>query len=155
MFDSHCHLTDGRFDDDRAAVLARARGAGVRGVVTVASDLDDARLARALADAEPDVWCTAGIHPHEAGSAPGDALERIREAALASRRVVAIGETGLDYHYDHSPRDVQRRLFRAQIELAGDLGLPFVVHARSADEDVMAALADAPDGAPFVLHCFS
>jgi TatD DNase family protein len=154
LFDSHCHLTDAAFRDDREAVLFRAREAGVTRLVTIASDLTDARSALELARAHHGVWCTAGVHPHEAGNAPDDTVDRLRELA-AEPQVVALGETGLDYHYDHSPRGAQRSLFEAHLALAAELGLPVVVHAREADEDVAAALRAAPAGTLGVLHCFT
>ncbi len=154
LFDSHCHLTDAAFREDREAVFVRAREAGVTRMVSIASDVVDAAEALALARAHPGVWCTAGVHPHEAGAAPWSAMEDVRRLA-AEPEVVALGETGLDYHYDHSPRDVQRRLFDAHLELAGELGMPVVVHAREADGDVAAALLGAPAGTLGVLHCFT
>lgn len=154
LFDTHCHLTDAAFRDDREAVFVRAGEAGVTRLVSIASTLDDAAAARELARSLEGVWCTAGIHPHEAGNAPADATARLREAA-AHPQVVALGETGLDYHYDVAPRDVQRRLFAVHLELAGETGLPVVVHSREADADIAAALADAPAGVLGVLHCFT
>jgi TatD DNase family protein len=154
LFDSHCHLTDAAFRDDREAVLHRAREAGVCGLVTIASTLDDAREAAALARSHDGVWCTAGVHPHEAGHAPADAAGHLREMA-ALPEVVALGETGLDYHYDHSPREVQRRLFDLHLALGAETGLPVVVHAREADDDVAAALRSAPGATRGVLHCFT
>lgn len=154
LFDSHCHLTDAAFRDDREAVLLRARDAGVRGLVTIASTLDDAADALALAGAHPGVWCSVGVHPHEAAGASADTQARLRDLA-ARPEVVALGETGLDYHYDHSPRGVQRRLFDAHLALGAETGLPVVVHAREADDDVAAALRGAPPGTKGVLHCFT
>ncbi len=154
LFDSHCHLTDAAFRDDREAVLLRAREAGVSGLVTIASTVDDACDALALARSHDNVWCSAGVHPHESGHAPADAEERLRELAAAPE-VVALGETGLDYHYDHSPRRAQRRLFDLHLALGAECGLPVVVHAREADEDVAAALRTAPPGTRGVLHCFT
>lgn len=154
VFDSHCHLTSERFAEDRAAVLARAAAAGVTRVVTIASDVEDARSALQVARATPGVWSTAGVHPHEAGAAAEDAVERVRELA-AEPEVVAVGETGLDYHYDLSPRAVQQHLFDQHLGLGAELDLPVVVHAREADDDVAAALRRAPDGVRGVLHCFT
>jgi len=154
-FDSHCHITDAAFRDDREAVLLRASGAGVGRIVTIASSLADARDALKVAQAHEDVWCTAGVHPHEAGgAAPGD-VEEIRALAMDHAEVVAIGETGLDYHYDNAPRDVQRRLFDAHLALGAETGLPVVVHARAADDDIAAALRGMPVGTAGVLHCFT
>jgi TatD DNase family protein len=160
LFDSHCHLTDTAFREDREAVLVRAAGAGVSGLVTVASDVADAGAALALVRARggggerPRMWCTVGVHPHEAAAAGPDALARVRALAREAE-VVAVGETGLDYHYDHSPRDVQRRFFEAHLALGAELSLPVVVHAREADEDVAAALGAAPPETRGVLHCFT
>lgn len=154
MFDSHCHLTDAQFAGEVSAVLARARAAGVRGVVTIASDAADAERALHLAEAHADVWCTAGIHPHVAAAATASDLEQV-QALLAHERVVAVGETGLDYHYDNSPREVQRERFRWHIELAAALRKPVVVHSREAEADTIAAIREAPAATPGILHCFS
>ena len=154
-FDSHCHLTDAAFRDDREAVLRRCLDAGVRGVVTIASDVADARTALALAQGREALWCTAGIHPHEAGSAGPEDLAQVRELAVAHDEVVAIGETGLDFYYDNAPREVQRRVFDGHLELGAELDLPVVVHSRAADDDVAAALAGMPTGTRGVLHCFT
>jgi len=153
MFDSHCHLTDAAYAGDLDEVLARARAAGVNRVVTIASNAGDADAAYALARRFPDVWCTAGIHPHEADTFDRD-FDRIRDA-VQRPRVVAVGETGLDYHYDNSPRDAQRRSFEQHLVLAEAADLPVVVHSREADADVMAALRGAGARTRGVLHCFS
>jgi len=153
MFDSHCHLTDESFAGEVSAVLDRARAAGVRGVVTIASDAADARRALALAEQHVDVWASAGIHPHDAAAATAADLDEVK-ALLAHPRVVAVGETGLDYHYDHSPRAVQRERFAWHLELASQLGKPAVVHCREADADAVALIAAAAN-VPGILHCFS
>ncbi len=155
MFDSHCHLTDGRFDEDRAAVIDAALDTGVTRLVTVASNLEDARAAVDLAEGHPEIWSTAGIHPHEVSEAEDADLAAVRELVAAHPRVVAIGETGLDYFYDHSPREVQRRWFEAQLEIAADLGLPVVIHTREAEDDTIAVLRNAPESVVKVLHCFT
>ena len=155
LFDSHCHLTATAFRDDREAVLRRARDAGVTRLVTIASDAKDAREALELAKGAHGVWSTAGIHPHEAGAAaPGD-LDEVRRLAVENAEVVAIGETGLDFHYDHSPRGVQIDLFDAHLALGAETGLPVIVHAREADDEVAAALDRMPAGTLGVLHCFT
>ncbi|MDA0329003.1 MAG: TatD family hydrolase [Gemmatimonadetes bacterium] len=154
-FDSHCHLTDAAFRDDREAVFRRATEAGVTRLVSIASHLSDAREALELAVHRAGVWCSAGVHPHAAGEAPPEALDEIRALAVGHPQVVAIGETGLDYHYDSSPRPVQRSLFEAHLGLAAELDLPVVVHAREADEDIAAALRAMPRGTSGVLHCFT
>lgn len=154
LVDHHCHLTDGRFAGEVEDVLGRARDAGVTGIVTVGTDGEDSRAAASLADAHPDVWSTAGIHPHAAGEARPGELDDVAELA-ARDRVVAVGETGLDYHYENAPREVQRRWFRRHLELAAELGLPAVVHSRDADADTAAALRELPAGTRGVLHCFT
>lgn len=154
MIDSHAHLTDERFDGEVDAVLQRASDAGLRAIVTVGTKLGNSREAAELAAARPLVYATAGIHPHYAEEASDDAFDQIRELASQSR-VVAVGETGLDYHYDNAPRLVQRRAFERHLILASELDLPVVVHAREADDDVIAMLRNAPRGTRGVLHCFS
>ena len=153
LVDAHCHLGDAAFDQDRDAVLARARAAGVGHVVVMGATLDEAARAMDLARRTPGLSATAGVHPHEAKSWSPDAARRLRDL-LADPTVVAVGETGLDYHYDHSPRDAQRRAFEAQLGIAAELGKPVVVHAREADDDVAAVLRAAARG-PVVLHSFS
>lgn len=159
LFDSHCHLTSERFDGDRDDVIRRAREAGVTRIVSIASTPDDAEDAVALVEGELGLWTTAGVHPHEAEAARRGWRERV--AGLLDRDgVVAVGECGLDYHYDHSPRDVQRRVFEGHLELAREAGLPLVVHSRSADDDMIAVLRDLsqePEAARVggVLHCFT
>jgi len=161
LIDSHCHLTDERFAKDRNQVLQNAASAGVAGIVTIASDAADSQAVAALVrDAAgesrpaPFLRGSVGIHPHEAGAAGRGDLGRIRDLA-AEPGIVAIGETGLDFHYDNSPRDVQRQRFVAQLELAHELGLPAVVHSRSADADTVTILKDLPSGLIGVLHCFT
>ncbi|HEY8469266.1 MAG TPA: TatD family hydrolase [Longimicrobiales bacterium] len=154
LFDSHCHLTDARFAEDAQEVVARAREGGVVGLVTIASDAEDAARAVALAERLPGVWASAGIHPHVAAAATEGDWERIAELAR-HERVVALGETGLDYHYDHSPRDAQRRAFERHVRLARDLGLPLVVHSRDADADTAAVVRQAGREVRGVLHCFA
>ena len=153
--DSHCHLTDRAFRADRAAVLERAREAGVSRIVTIASDADDSRAALELARSHDDLWCTAGIHPHEVNGSPGAAgLDAIRDVAGHSR-CAAIGETGLDYFHDNAPRDAQRRSFGRHVELAAELGLPMVVHSRDAEADTAAVIRDCAGRVTGVLHCFT
>lgn len=154
LFDTHCHLTADAFDDDREAVLERAREAGVERIVTIASTPDDAEAGIELAARHEGLWTTAGIHPHEAGAADPGALDRVR-TLLERPEVVAVGECGLDFHYDHAPREAQMRAFRAQIEMAAETGLPLVVHSRSADREMMDLLRELPDGVVAVLHCFT
>jgi TatD DNase family protein len=153
-FDSHCHLTATAFREDREAVLLRASSRGVTRLVTIASNVADAREAAEFASARDGVWCTAGVHPHEAGKAGPADLDTVRELAM-NDRVVAIGETGLDFHYDHSPRRVQAALFEGHLALGAEADLPVVVHAREADQEIAAALKAMPSGTRGVLHCFT
>ncbi|MDQ7820549.1 MAG: TatD family hydrolase [Armatimonadota bacterium] len=153
MFDSHVHLDDPAFDADRDAVLRRAREAGVRGCVTVGSDVASSRTAVALAERYPDVYAAVAIHPHQAGDAGPDALAHLR-ALLAHPRVVAVGETGLDYARNEVPRDVQREAFVAHLRLSRETRRPVIVHCRAAWDDVCTLLArERPPGV--VLHAFS
>ena len=155
LFDSHCHLTDTAFDSDRDDVVQRAREAGVVGMVTIASNPRDALAGVELARRHPDIWCTAGIHPHEAVLYSPQVMEGIRDLAMEEGRVVALGETGLDHFYDHAPREIQRVSFYAHLVLGVELGLPVVVHCREADREMEAMLRDAPAGSRGVLHCFA
>ena len=156
VIDSHCHL-DMDFDADREAVLARARAAGVAAMVTIGASgsFDANRKAVALAGAHAEIHATVGVHPHEAASVDDAVVDRI--AALAAQpKVVAIGETGLDYHYEHSPRPAQRAAFARFIQLAHRLQLPIVVHLREADDDAVAVLrAERGREVGGVIHCFS
>jgi len=122
--------------------------------VTIASNADDAREALALARSEDGVWCTAGVHPHEAETGTAENHARVREL-LAEPEVVAVGETGLDYFYDNAPRAAQRANFEAHIQMAADTGLPVVVHTREAEDDTAAILRAAPSEVVLVLHCFT
>lgn len=151
--DTHCHLTDGAFSADRAAVLDRSWNAGIELLVVIGHTRLDAEQALALARSDPRIFATAGIHPHDAGAWDQGTAEWL-SGILADPRVVAIGETGLDYHYDHAPRHRQREAFDAQLELAASAGKPAVIHAREADEDVAAVLENHPR-AGAILHSFS
>ncbi|MCK6556005.1 TatD family hydrolase [Candidatus Binatia bacterium] len=157
MIDSHCHLDEPRFDADRDEVLARARAAGVVAIVTIGASDGLAANARAveLAARHADVFATVGVHPHDAGIVDAEVLDRVDRLAAAPR-VVAIGETGLDYYYDLAPRAVQQEAFRGFIALARRRGLPLVVHLRDAYADAVRILREeraAEVGG--VIHCFS
>ena len=155
LVDAHCHLGDAAFDADRDAVLERAGAAGVSHVVVIGESLGGSARAGALARQRAGLSATAGVHPHEARSWSADVRERLHEM-LAGPEMVAVGETGLDYHYDHSPREEQRLAFAAQLALAMELGKPVVVHAREADADMAAMLRGLGSRAPaVVLHSFS
>jgi TatD DNase family protein len=152
--DSHAHLADAKVFPDVEGVVARARAAGVAAIVSVATGTDDSRTCIELAERFPGVFATAGIHPHRAAEHGDDAITQIRQL-LNDPRVVAVGETGLDYHYDFSPRDVQRNSFARHLEMSRETGKPVIVHAREADEDVRALLREAGAGTVGVLHSFS
>src|SRR5688572_14329678 len=157
LVDTHCHLGDAAFDADRDAVLERARAAGVTHVVAIGESIAGSERAVALARAtlRGGVSATAGVHPHEARTWSGAAAARVREL-LAAPDVVAVGETGLDYHYLHSPRDIQRSAFEAHLQLGVELSKPVVVHARDADDDMAAMLRGLGSNPPVViLHSFS
>jgi TatD DNase family protein len=154
LFDSHLHLSDHAFETDREAMLRRARDAGVSEFVTVASNPRDARRAIDLAGQIDGVWATAGLHPHEASSFSRPVIEELADLA-EDPQVVAIGETGLDFHYDNSPREEQRESFRAQLELAERTGLPVIVHSREADQDTALLISEFAGRVKGVLHCFT
>jgi TatD DNase family protein len=153
LVDSHCHLDFPDFAEERDAVIARARDAGVATMLTIGTRLDQFPGVRAIAETYPEIWCSVGAHPHEAADHAGTTAADL--AALAAHpRVVGIGETGLDFHYDHSPRDVQEEVFRAHIAASQASGLPLIIHAREADDEVARILREAAPP-PGVLHCFS
>lgn len=152
LVDAHCHLGDEAFNPDREMVLERARAAGVGHVVVIGTTVEHSERAATLASSRPGLSATAGVHPHEANDWSADTERRLR-VVLADPTVVAVGETGLDYHYDHSPRPAQRLAFEAQLALAAEIGKPVVVHAREADDDVAALVRESR--ATIVLHSFS
>jgi TatD DNase family protein len=159
LIDSHCHLADAAFADDLDEVVSRARNAGVSQALCVLAMGEPEEAARVprVAAAWPGLRFAIGIHPHEAGRFVGpieDSVAAVRRAIDELPSASALGEIGLDYHYDLSPRDVQRELFRAQVRLAGDLHLPLVVHTRDAEDDTIAIL-DASPAVAGVLHCFT
>jgi len=154
VIDTHCHVHDRKFDADRDAVVARAREAGVTAMVTVGENVEDSREAIAIAQ-RYGLAAAAGIHPHEAKNAPADIAGELR-GLLGLPGVVAIGETGLDYYYDNSPRDRQAEVLRAQLRLARESGLPVVFHQRDAVVDFCAILRDEwVSGMRGVVHCFT
>ena len=156
FIDSHAHLADPAFDGDRDAVLMRLRDAGGSAVVCIGESVDAGRRAASLASAHPGfVFATAGLHPHDAASFDQTRdPDSIRE--LIARGAVAVGECGLDYHYDHSPRDAQRRAFAAQLALAKESDRPIVVHTREAEDDTRAMVVEAGRaGVRGVLHCYT
>jgi TatD DNase family protein len=153
LVDTHCHLGDGAYDPDRAEVVLRAREAGLGHIVVIGESVAAADRALELAEADPYLSATAGVHPHVATSWTTDTAEWLAQR-LTHPRVVAAGEMGLDYHYDHSPRDAQRRVFDLQLAAAAVAGKPAIIHAREADDDVAAALRSHP-ATRVILHSFS
>ena len=156
LVDSHCHLDFPDFQTRLPAVIASAKAAGVGRMVTISTFVARHETYRALAEAHDTVFFTIGTHPHNAASEPDVPEERLVELAQHPR-CIAIGEAGLDYHYDKSPRDVQRKVFRTHIAAARSAGLPLIIHARNADDDMIEILRDETAKGRFdaVLHCFS
>ena len=156
LIDSHCHLDFPELASEREAVLARAAEAGVARMVTIATSVKKYDVYRAIAEAHPQVWFTIGTHPHQAHEEPDTTLEEL-VAMAAHPRCVAIGEAGLDYHYDRSPRDIAERVFRTHIAAARQSGLPLVIHSRDADDDMARVLREEMGKGAFraILHCFT
>jgi TatD DNase family protein len=156
LVDSHCHLDFPDFAVERGEVLARARRAGIGTFLTICTKVSEFNAVRAIAESADDVWCSVGIHPHEAANET--ATDAATLCALARHpKVVGIGECGLDFYYEHSPRERQETVFRAHAEAARASGLPLIVHTRDADAETGAILAQeaAPGGLRGVIHCFS
>lgn len=156
LIDSHCHLEYKGLVEDQQGVLARARAAGVGGFLSISTRQREWNQVIATAEREADVWASVGIHPHEADG-HADMGEAALLAATEHPRVIAIGETGLDYYYDHSDRETQKALFRRHIAVARTTGLPLIVHTRDAEDDTAAILAEEMmRGAyPALIHCFT
>jgi TatD DNase family protein len=159
FIDSHCHIDGPEYDADREEVIARARDAGVTTMLNVGTgDPHRGVFERAveLAERHSEIYAAIGVHPHDAKLFDDAAQERLLNLARQSRRVIAWGEIGLDYHYDHSPRDLQREIFKRQLRLAREQDLPVVIHSRDADDDTIAILRDELTDYPRagVLHCF-
>src|ERR1700761_8486346 len=150
LIDSHVNLSAPQFAADREAVIERARAAGVGLMVTICDRVSHEPAVRAISEAHADIWHTVGTHPHEAKEDPGLSAERL-VALAAHPRCVGIGETGLDFHYDLSPRQVQARVFRAHIGAARASGLPLVVHTRDADDEMARILEAEFAQGPFKL----
>lgn len=155
LIDSHCHLNYPELADT-AAVVARALEAGVGLMQTISTQRSDFSQVKTLAEVYPEIYCSIGVHPHEA-----EPHEDISEAELLAEanhpKVIGIGETGLDYHYEHSPRKAQQELFKRHIRVARQLDLPVIIHSREADEDTVAILKESYAEGPFriLIHCFS
>jgi TatD DNase family protein len=156
LVDSHCHLDFPDFAPELDEVIVRARAAGVGTMLTIGTKLKAFERVRAIAERHGDIWCSVGIHPHEAGVEPISEASALLAHAVHPR-VIGIGEAGLDYYYEHSPRDDQIRNFRAHIEASRTTGLPLIVHARDADDDLCQILTDESERGAFpgLIHCFS
>jgi TatD DNase family protein len=160
MIDSHCHLADETFAADLDDVVRRAQDAGIERVLVIleAGNEKEAAQASRLEQLWPEVRCSIGVHPHQAhqfADDPGRAATAVREQFAAMPSARAVGEIGLDYHYDYSPRDVQHAVFRAQLRVALELDRPVVIHTREADDDTIAILREAGPRLRGVLHCFT
>lgn len=153
LFDTHAHLLSEKFDEDRDALIARLPDLGIVGMIEVGTTVSDSVKAIELAEKADYIYATIGVHPHEAAEAEPDYIEQLR-ALAANPKVLAIGEIGLDYHYDFSPRDVQRDVFARQLELARELELPVAIHMREATQDTLAILKEHGISHG-VMHCFS
>jgi TatD DNase family protein len=155
LIDSHVNLHAHQFDDDREAVISRALAAGVRLMVNICDRVSNYPAVRQVAQ-HPDIWCTVGTHPHEAKEDP-DLSPRTLVDFAADHRVVGIGECGLDFHYDLSPRDIQAKVFRAHIAAARETGLPLVVHSREADAVMGEILEEEHASGAFrlLMHCYT
>lgn len=152
LVDSHCHL-DFAEAAERPEIIARAKRAGVRTLLTISTKLEEFPTVRAIAESDPDIWCSVGVHPHEAAVEPAATLDGL-VAATRHPKVVGIGETGLDFYYEHSPRARQAEVFRIHIAAAREAGVPLIVHTRDADPETIAILEE--EGPPAgVIHCFS
>ena len=156
LIDSHCHLQYKGLVEDQAGVLARAREAGIGGFLNISTRRSEWQAVIATAAREPDVWASVGIHPHEADKHADLGAQELLDAAAHSK-VIGIGETGLDYYYDHSDRETQAALFRMHLSIARETGLPAIIHTREAEEDTARIVTEEMEkGAfPALIHCFT
>ena len=156
LFDTHAHLQFPEFDADLPAVLERARGAGVRWMLTIGTSVETSRAAVALADLEPDIYAAVGIHPHDASEADDQTFEELQKLAESSPRMVAIGEIGLDFFRNLSPREVQIEVFRRQLDLSRRVRKPVLIHCRDAHTETVEILrAEGVREVGGIMHCFS
>lgn len=153
MIDTHCHLDFKEFDRDREDVIVRAAEFGVDRLINIGADKDSSRRSYSLATSYENIFCTLGVHPHDAKTLTDDFLDDVTAMAESSK-VVGVGEIGLDYYRDLSPRDIQKKAFRTQLELAEKLGLPVVIHVREAMEDAVDIVKDFVGRVTGVFHCF-
>nr|WP_092070596.1 TatD family hydrolase [Dendrosporobacter quercicolus]NSL48308.1 TatD family hydrolase [Dendrosporobacter quercicolus DSM 1736]SDM12518.1 TatD DNase family protein [Dendrosporobacter quercicolus] len=154
LFDSHAHIDDERFAADRDEVIARARENGVTGIINIGADMDSSQRSIALADRYAGIFAAVGNHPHDAKAVQNGDYDQLAEW-LKRPKVVAIGEIGLDYHYDLSPREIQRQVFIRQLDVARQMGCPVIIHDREAHGDILQILKTEGRGLTGVLHCFS
>lgn len=156
LVDSHCHLDFDVFDEDRADTIRRAKDAGVGTMVTICTRVTRFDDILRIAESDPNIWCSVGIHPHQADEEPRISVDDL-VSHTRNPKVVGVGETGLDYYYDNSPRDVQKTSFRTHIAAARATGLPLIVHTREADADMANILEEEMGKGAYrgVLHCFS
>ncbi|OLS02289.1 TatD family hydrolase [Tissierella creatinophila] len=154
LIDSHAHLDDEKFEADRKYLIENLEKNGIELVVNIGADMESSRASVNLADTYDNIYAVVGVHPHSAKEITESSLKEIENLAK-NKKVVAIGEIGLDYHYDNSPRDIQKKWFKKQILLAKRLDMPIVVHTREADEDTIEILKEEREGLRGVIHCFS
>jgi TatD DNase family protein len=159
--DSHCHIDGKEFDADREEVIGRAAEAGVKAMLVVgtgaADEFENFERAVRVAEEHENIFAAVGVHPHDAKTYTDAAEKRLVDLVRSSEKVIAWGEIGLDFYYDHSPRDVQEKIFRRQIRLARDLSLPIIIHSRDADAETVEILTEECSGAEFrggIMHCF-
>lgn len=154
LIDSHAHLNNEQFDLDREYLINHLEQNGIELVVNVGADMESSRESVKLADTYDNIYAVVGVHPHSAKEMTDDSLKELKELTKNSK-VVAIGEIGLDYHYDNSPREIQKKWFKKQIELAKGLDMPIVVHTREADIDTLQIIKEESEGLRGIIHCFS
>lgn len=155
LIDSHAHLDDKRFDGDRHVLIKSLESNGIELVVNIGADLETSLNSVNLANKYDNIYAAIGVHPHSASEMTPDSLEKLRELS-SNQKVVAIGEIGLDFYYDNSPRDIQRKWFKEQLKLAKELNLPVVIHSRDATQETFDMIKDAQDGRlKGVMHCYS
>ncbi|MFA5239325.1 MAG: TatD family hydrolase [Phycisphaerae bacterium] len=154
LIDTHCHLTFEQFTEDVAQVIQRSTDAGVTGWITVGTDLADSRKAVELAERFEKMYAAVGIHPHDARTVTADTLKELRELAQ-HKKIVALGETGLDYHYNFSSHEEQRNVFNEHLKIAAEMDLPVIVHCREAFDETMDILEQFKDVKKIIFHCFS
>ncbi|MEI6286973.1 MAG: TatD family hydrolase [Bacillota bacterium] len=155
LFDSHAHLDDERFDGDREAVIERSRVAGMAGIINAGADMPSSRRSVELANSNDIIYAAVGIHPHDAKAVLAEDYDQLERWATMEKKVVAIGEIGLDYHYDFSPREIQREVFIRQLQLARQVNKPIIIHNRESHADMLDILENHARGLRGVFHCYS